>query len=142
MLRKMRSIVVDGERYLWRFAPRYVDQGRACRDVFVAFGDEIRSSPLRIVFETWECPIIGGPLRVGAPLDLAKGRTAEINLHMPRWAATLIRAGLERGWQPRRPHAQFLIADGVALLATLPMAPQDGKDAAAAGDMAPGATRP
>ena len=73
--KKLRSIMVDGEPYLWRFAPGYERIGSAsvsyrCRDIFMAYRKGQKLSPLRIVFSTWEDPVVGGPLRVGVALDV------------------------------------------------------------------------
>jgi hypothetical protein len=41
------------------------------------------------------------------------------NLNLPRLAAGMIRAGLERGWLPERERVVFEIADGVDWLSAL-----------------------
>jgi hypothetical protein len=121
--KKLRSIVVDGEQYLWRFAPGYERTGNAsnpyrCRDIFTAYRKGQKRSPLRIVFSTWEDPVIGGPLRVGAPLDLdAVGdpNAHGANLHTPGIASRLIAKARELGGDPGS-RTPFVVSDGVPLL--------------------------
>lgn len=113
---KLRAITVDGLHYRWRFAPRYEAAGDhwLCRDSFVAYAADSRRHPLRINFITWEDAVIGGPLRVGAPLLPERPELGGMNLHTPGWAARLIKAGLRRGWDPAA--ASLEIVDGLPLL--------------------------
>ena len=121
---KLRNIVVEGERYLWRFQPGYKPGEKPgdpyrCHDVFRALRERCPTSPLLVMFDTWDCPIAGGPLRCNAPIDPDDGTSARFNLHQPRWAAAMIRAGLQRGWQPRLPSSPCSIKDGVGFLKEL-----------------------
>lgn len=116
----MRKIVVDHAAYLWRFNPRYEkDAGGLwrCHDTFVAYPVANKRSALRVHFVTWESPVVGGPLRTGAPLDPASGG---FNLHQPRFAAEFIRQGIARGWQPEGTQS-LVIEDGVGLLREIGM---------------------
>jgi len=118
---KLRSITVDGESYLWRFSPGYERTGCAaayCRDIFTAYRKGQKLSPLRIVFSTWEDPVIGGPLRVGAPLDVDTAGDPNAygaNLHTPGVASRLIARARQLGWDPAS-RAPFVVSDGVPLL--------------------------
>jgi hypothetical protein len=119
-MKKTRSIVVDGQRYVWRFVPRYVPAPSPdlyrCYDIFSAYLEGHHRSPLRIRFDTWECPMLGGPLRARAPVLLGRPETGGVNLHTPKWAAALIREGRRRGWEPEVAPGPFLVEDGVRLL--------------------------
>lgn len=113
---KLRSIVVNGEEFLWSFSPGYrrtEGDGFVCQDQFTAYKRDHRTSPLRVHFTTWECAISGGPLRIGAPI--APGDPAA-NLHTPAWAARLIEAALAAGWDPMGCRRPFTIEDGVPFL--------------------------
>jgi hypothetical protein len=118
--KKLRSIVVDGRTYLWRFQPGYEKTTDAAfyrsRGVFVAYSKAAIASPLRILFDTWECPVIGGPLSCGAKIDLEDAGSPAVNLHTPKMAALLIRACLERGWRPEQQRIPHVVIDGVKLL--------------------------
>ncbi|MGL5061257.1 MAG: hypothetical protein ACRC62_14890 [Microcoleus sp.] len=121
---KLRSLIVDATTYLWVFKPSYqlVDATAyeyRCYDVFKAYAESNYTSPLRIIFITWECAICGGPLRVGAPVIIDNPNTSGVNLHTPKWAAGLIREGLKRGWQANAHSVPFTIENGVELLADL-----------------------
>ena len=124
MKKKLRLIVVDGRKYLWRFSPGYVATGAPaspwqCRDQFTAYLFQNKACPLRVYFLTWEDPVAGGPLRAGLPLhlpDLHSGQTTGLNLHTPEQAARLIRRALAAGWQPTPCHTPFVIREGVQWL--------------------------
>jgi hypothetical protein len=82
----LRKIVIDGETYLWKFRPGYEKDEHLqwrCHDIFVAYAEQDKHYPLKVHFLTWESPIEGGPLRTGAPIDLANPNTGGINLHRP-----------------------------------------------------------
>jgi hypothetical protein len=121
--KKLRSIIVDGEPYPWRFSPGCERTGcelepYRCRDIFTAYRKGQKRSPLRIVFSTWESPVIGGPLRVGAPLDLgAQGEPDAhgANLHTPGFASRLIARARRLGWEPAS-RMPFVVSDGLPLL--------------------------
>ncbi|HEX3051995.1 MAG TPA: hypothetical protein VHP83_15155, partial [Aggregatilineaceae bacterium] len=74
--------------------------------------------PLKVHFLTWDSPIDGGPLRVGAPINLDNPNTGGINLHQPKFAAQMIQQGLLRGWKPFEKKS-LVIVDGIGLLAEL-----------------------
>jgi hypothetical protein len=119
--KKLRQIVLDGKIYLWRFIPGYVKFGEGlhqweCRDRFIAYLQFTRKSPLQIHFCTWEDAVIGGPLRVGASLNLDNSGPSGINLHTPGWAAWLIRHALNAGWMPEQDHQPFVIERGMEFL--------------------------
>jgi hypothetical protein len=116
--KKLRNIIVAGTEFGWIFNPAYQilnaeTREYCCYDKFRAYAAGNRTSPLEIVFITREDPIYGGELRSGLP-DLGG-----INLHTPQWAAILILAGLQQGWQPHAKSTPLTIGDGVQLLATL-----------------------
>lgn len=122
--KKPRTIVVDGKIYYWSFRAGYQridDSGNrfCCHDLFTAYADTSRTSPLRITFVTKDDAIIGGFLRTGAPIALGDSTAREINLNTPKWAATLIREGLKWGWQPDAHSASFTIDNDLDLLAEL-----------------------
>ena len=116
--KSLRRLVVDQEAYLWRFVPGYArsDRGETlnCEDVLVVYREGQPTSGLRIHFRTWEDPVVGGPLRVGAPLDATGG--VRWNLHTPGAVSEIIRRALHHGWAPSAPGAPLTIEDGVALL--------------------------
>ena len=117
--KKLRKIIVDGMPYLWAFRPGYIQPDSSvrdflCNDQFIAFAEGYKRNPVRIRFITWECPISGGPLRGGGPLLLDDPESLRANLHMPGWAAILIRLALKQGWQPQS--APLTLDNGAALL--------------------------
>lgn len=121
---KLRSIIVDAATYLWVFKPSYqlVDataKEYRCYDLFEAYAESNHTSPLRIIFITWENAICGGPLRMGAPVIIDNPNTSGVNLHQPKWAMMLIREALKRGWQANAHSVPFTIENGVELLAEL-----------------------
>jgi len=120
--KKLRAIMVDGEPYLWRFSPGYERTGCAsepyrCRGIFTAYRKGQKRNPLRIVFSTWEDPVIGGPLKIGAPLDvgaLSDPDARGANLYTPGMANRLITRARQLGWDPAS--GVFVVSDGVLLL--------------------------
>ena len=119
--RKVRRIVIDGENYLWRFVPGYEQTGSPgnpyqCHDIFTAYLEGYKASPLQIHFTTWEDAVIGGPLRTGAPINLNDPNSAQFNLHAPKDAAETIRQALKLGWQPKTTSIPFVIKNGSQLL--------------------------
>src|SRR5215467_7961526 len=120
--KKLRAIMVDGEPYLWRFSPGYERTGCAsepyrCRDIFTAHRKGQKRDPLRIVFSTWEDPVIGGPLKIGAPLDigaLSDPDARGANLYTPGMASRLIARARQLGWDPAS--GVFVVSDGVPML--------------------------
>ena len=121
---KLRKIVVDGAEYLWKFEPGYREKTDSpgnpyeCFDIFTAFLAGRKHSPLRVHFITWECAIVGGPLRYGGPLVLGDENSG-INLHTPKWAAVLIRLARDKGWTPAQSLQPLQIEDGMSWLAEL-----------------------
>jgi len=69
-------------------------------------------------FVTWECPVVGGPLRTGAPVNLKNPASGGINLHQPAFAAQIIRQAFLRGWNPSE-NQGLIIDDGLQLLADI-----------------------
>lgn len=119
--KKLRSIVVDGAAFHWVFRPSYhlATKEYHCHDVFWAYAEDNPASPLCIVFLTWENPIVGGPLRTGLPVFPDDPNTGGVNLHQPKWAAAMIRAGLKKGWQANTRSSPFIIENGIEILAEL-----------------------
>ena len=123
MKKKLRRIVVHGQTYLWKFTPGYVATGNPanpwqCQDRFTAYLSQTKASPLHISFLTWEDPMIGGPLRMGMPLDLEKipSESWRANFHTPKYAAWFIQRALETGWKPEQSRSPFIIEQGVQWL--------------------------
>lgn len=117
----LRQIVIGGETYLWKFTPGYEKdehQEWRCHDIFVAYTEHDKNYPLKVHFRTWECPISGGPLRNGAPINLNDSDTGGINLHRPKFAAEIIQHAVQRGWNPAEKKS-LTIANGIELLAEL-----------------------
>ena len=120
---KLRRMVLDGQTYLWSFTPGYVRDGDStkCRDLFTTYLANRRESPLKVWFTTWEDPMIGGPLRVGVPLELGEAGAGLVgacyNLHTPHAAASIIRRARAEGWDPDRQVGPFIVDDGLRLLA-------------------------
>ncbi|HEX7733654.1 MAG TPA: hypothetical protein VF458_02280 [Ktedonobacteraceae bacterium] len=115
--------MIDGQTYLWKFSPGYRAGKEAadawqCDDVFAVYLFQAKNSPLQIHFLTWEDPVIGGPLRVGLPLDLQELHSgpAGLNLHTPGDAARVILLALQAGWVPEQGNRPFVIKDGVQWL--------------------------
>jgi len=121
--KKLRKIIVDGTEYLWNFDPGYrptcsPSDLYKCYDTFTAFLAGSKTSLLRVHFTTWECPIVGGPLRNGEPLVFGEPASG-INLHTPRWAAILIRMAKKKGWTPELPSHPLVVEDGLSWLIEL-----------------------
>lgn len=106
MKQKIRKIVVDGETYIWRFAPGYgkVDGSdhNGYHDLFTAWLPGNRSALLRIHFFTTSNPYTGGPFR-----------DSPTNLHQPKWAAIIIRYARQNGWNPSEMTKSLDIKNGV-----------------------------
>lgn len=122
--RKTRLLTVDGLNYRWRFRPGYQRSGDLlnpyeCYDRFTAFLEGHQRSPLHMEFITWEDSIIGGPLRTGALLALEDPTSNGINLHQPKWAASVIQEARRLGWIPEQSHVPFRIPHGIEFLVAL-----------------------
>ncbi|MGH2509430.1 MAG: hypothetical protein ACRDHZ_18790 [Ktedonobacteraceae bacterium] len=120
-MKKYRKIVIDGQTYFWKFTPGYVQISEVpmlweCHDRFIAYLQCMPKIQLQVHFRTWEDATIGGPLHVGASLNVDGSGMSEINLHTPGWAAWLIRQALAAGWQPVQSQLPFVIAQGVDFL--------------------------
>lgn len=121
MKKTTRQLVVDGQRYLWRFHPRYREiddpfSSYECVDVFSAWREGYPRAPLRLVCSTWEDARIGGPLRSGAPLEIGDDDSPRMNLHEPRWAAAIIREAVRSGWRPESLPKPFAVTDWLGFL--------------------------
>lgn len=113
--------MVSGSVFLWRFTPAYrrTDDPAnpyECWDRLGVYAAERRSSPLIIHFVTQEDVVLGGALRCGASIDLNDTALIGVNLHQPQWAARLIRAALQHGWQPLESNQPFTVASGLEWL--------------------------
>jgi hypothetical protein len=122
--KKLRPIVVDGQNYLWGFRVGYKKTEEPSspfhsHNIFVAYPENNYTSPLRITFIAWEDGASGSPLGTGATVVLGDLNTSGVNLHEPKWAVTLIREGLKRGWQAKTNFSPFIIENGMELLAQL-----------------------
>ena len=110
---KLRRLVVDGVPFLWRLSTSYrqlPDLGHVdyrSHYSFRVYREGFRKAPAIAEFEAWESPQTGGPLHTGAPIDLADGDSARVNLNQPRFAAELIRLLLRRGWSPESEDRPF-----------------------------------
>jgi hypothetical protein len=85
MRQKLRTIVVDGMTYRWRFAPGYERTGDPAdpyqsHDIFTAYLAEQRTGHVQIHFRTWEDVIVGGPLRTARPLNRTNPESSAVNL--------------------------------------------------------------
>lgn len=105
--RKMRRIVVDGRTFLWTTTHRHSKSPGECAEVFTAFLEDHKRSPLRIVFDERDGLCAGYPqaglVWLPGP-QTAEGTpspaTAELDLNLPSTAETLIRHALDLGWVP------------------------------------------
>jgi hypothetical protein len=116
---KLRNISIDGTNYLWgvnsKFELADSHSGVYRRyDFFDAYARSERSSGLRIVFLVWDDT--NSSIR---PCFLDGTGMSEVNLHTPKWAAILIRAALQSGWQATSHARPLTIADGVEFLLEL-----------------------
>src|SRR5262249_108477 len=69
------------------------------------------------VFSTWEDPVIGGLLKIGAPLDvgaLSDPDARGANLYTPGMANRLITGARQLGWDPAS--GVFVVSDGMLRL--------------------------
>jgi hypothetical protein len=117
---KLRPLVVDGDRYLWRLTHRVEKReggGFTAEYSYVVYLAGRRLGRLEVRFSTWEAAIEGGPLHTGAPLEPG---ARSINLNHPVEAAALIRKARAAGWDPTARRAPFVIADGLPLLELAP----------------------
>lgn len=128
-------MIVDGVRHLWTVkhehhvlppsAPGAVGGGH-CREVFTAYREGHKRSPLRVAFT-------GGPGRFGGDPDKGivwtkapgSDRIESANLRTPGVAARLVQLGQARGWAPvdAATAAPLAIDDGFALLEQLARSP-------------------
>lgn len=124
----LRKIGIEGKTYLWKVEhdhnalPADPSQGpdtSGCREVFTAFLEGHRASPLRIRFPDGPGQSSGYPAAgvvwTSGPAGLAA------NLNTPRIAACLIRLALSRGWTPGQSKTPLIVDDGFFLLKELPL---------------------
>ena len=118
-------IVVNGQTYLWRFhRGPYIPETRKYDDAFRAWLPAHKRHPLEIRFAPDDHYISGNPLNHGsAPCVAGAPTSSGVNLNQPIWAATLIRVGIDRGWQPEE--SASMIEDGIAILAELKYKPME-----------------
>jgi hypothetical protein len=107
---------VDDERYLWKVEHAH-DEPRRCVEVFTAFLEGRKASPLRVRF------VESGDHHAGYPEAGSVWTSTEpkryANLNTPRIAVALVRAGRKTGWAPETAKTP-LVMDGFAwLLATV-----------------------
>lgn len=130
MIRKVRSMVLDGVTYGWRVSHGHVvDESalnqrasgkRACVESLLAFREGTKNAPLRIRFVAGA---MGGPEPIERSGQIMIYATREVvRLHLPRTAALLIRRALELGWSKDGP---MVIDDGFAFLAELDAASRE-----------------
>ncbi len=119
---KPRHIVVDGERYGWRFSSGYGQRQDSAaswlyHDIFTAWPADRPGSRLHVHFITPGDLITGSPLGTGLPIVPGTPDTGGINLHRPKLAAELIRQARQRGWTPGADAMPFVVENGLELLA-------------------------
>ncbi len=117
MKRKLRTIVVDGDRYAWtvrhlhKVLPEAPPLQGRCRELFSAFRAGYKACPLRVQFDDSKTQQAGYP---SAGVVWMSDGGFEANLNTPSVAAALIRAALQRGWRPLAAKQPFVIEDGFA----------------------------
>ena len=124
----LRKIIVDGEKYLWKVQhdhhalPAEAPPGPStcrCREVFTAFLEGHRTSPLRLRFPDGPGQSAGSPAAGVVWTSGPNGLSA--NLNTPRIAASLIRLARARGWDPSQRKTPQIVDDGFFLLKELPL---------------------
>lgn len=118
----LRSIVVDGERYLWTFNIGVRSSGSPqdpieAEDEFVAYPEDERGGLLRISFASYTS-VFTNPLGTGLP-QTADGQPPRVNLDDPTTAEKLIRHALANGWNPNATRQPHVVKDGMQVLREL-----------------------
>lgn len=123
----LRKIVVGDATYLWKVQHDHhvlhADPEGAgaygCREVFTAFLEGHKVSPLRIRFPDGPGQSSGYPAAGVVWTSGPAGLTA--NLNTPRIAAALIRLALSQGWNPGQSRSPLIVDNGFSLLKELPL---------------------
>lgn len=115
---KLRKIVVDGRRYLWRVGPvraavRNSPEHRYAEELTV-YREGFRKAPARLRF------FAEGGVQVGAPestVELGWDEERAYNLQTPGLVASLIRSFTD--WHPESQTSPWIADDGVDRLRAL-----------------------
>ena len=115
---RLRRLVIDGRTYVWNVRhvhhepPHPSGDGR-CREVFTAYLEGRKATPLRIAFTDGAGRHAGYPER--GVVWTSDDRDAA-NLNTPSVARRLIERARALGWQPETMRAPWVVDDGFALL--------------------------
>jgi hypothetical protein len=114
--RRLRTIKIHGIVYFWQTRHRHLEgQESTCSEVFSAFREDCRRTPLRIIFPETAESGPGYPSQAGVVVEYGAPPKV-INLNRPLLARTLIELALGGGWLPDSQTSQFIIGDGFQLL--------------------------
>lgn len=105
----MRRLVIDGVTWLWKVEHAHVD-GR-CHEVFTAYLEGHKASPVRITFVERDGWHAGYP----ASGVIWSDGGAEINLNLPSSARRVIELARRAGWSPETARSATEL-DGVSRL--------------------------
>jgi hypothetical protein len=121
--KRLRRIVIGTTTFLWKvehahhvLAPPVPGEGREgrCREVFTAFLDGDKRTPLRVWFTDAADRHAGYP-EAGC---LWAGEL-RVNLNEPGVARRVIELGLAQGWRSTAAKGEFVVEDGFAYLQRL-----------------------
>jgi hypothetical protein len=122
--KRLRRLVLHGSTYLWKVEhthhvlppppPSRVGEGR-CREVFTAYLEGRKASPLRIAFDDGAGHHAGYPAR--GVVWTSRAGEDDANLNTPRIARLLIERALAAGWRPEESRSPWKVDDGFVLLA-------------------------
>jgi hypothetical protein len=117
--RKPRSLTIGTAVYFWKVhhchEPASAGGLRRCAEVFSAFFEGFRQSPVRVLFPESDQHGPGYVSQRGVVVDY-KAPTWRLNLNRPRSARLLIEVAELAGWSPGESRQEFIIHDGYELL--------------------------
>jgi hypothetical protein len=122
--KKLRTITLGNERYLWRVDCRYErpdepSEQMLARVTLIVYREGDKRSPLNVQFVT-TADAHGSPLMQGGPLRLSSNeQLVHVNLHQPKYIAAIIELLREKIWPPHA--AKTTVVAGFDCLMSLSM---------------------
>jgi len=115
----MRKLIIEGRRYLWGVSHKHhvlpaesPDGVPGCREVFTAYLEGWKATPLRVQFSAAKHHQVGHP--AAGEVWVSKAPKVYWNLNTPGIATGLIKHALANGWQPDKQSRPTVIEDGFA----------------------------
>ena len=113
--RGLRKLTLVSGCYFWRVGHRHQPGGpgapHACAETFSVFLEQMRRSPLRVIFPEGPSHGPGFPRQAGIVVDYREP-TWSVNLNRPAAARLLIELALRNGWAPATNRREHVIPNG------------------------------